>query len=99
MDDPRTGHVDVRFSRPVHIVGVWSTPVLGRDALTGRRTGGECEGELLFSHSRKSLSFVGFLDRRGRRGADDYRRIQIGQTACLPACVVLGSVSISRMLE
>lgn len=43
-------------------------------ALTGHRLGAE-----LFSQSpRNSLSFVGFLDRRGYRGADDYRRIQIG---------------------
>lgn len=69
----------VRFSRPVHIVGVWSTPVLVVMHWPGAVLEANAKANYLFSHCRKSLSFVGFLDRRRRQGADDYRRIQIGQ--------------------
>lgn len=43
----------------------------------GTRT--KCAGGELFLTPRNSLLFVGFLDRRGYRGADDYRTIRIGQ--------------------
>lgn len=109
MDGPRTGHVNVRFSRPAHIVGVWRICMEYSSLVMVHWPGTVLEPNYSLNppgiRSRSSGFWID-ADIEVQMTTGEYRLDGglvdewdwIGQTAaCLPACLVLGS--ISRILE